>query len=295
LRFDQRVAIITGAGGSLGRQYALALGGRGCRVVVNDFNLQAAQKVVDEIIALGGDAVANSSNVLDGEAIVKTAIDKWGRIDIIVNNAGILRDVSFQNMTTKQWNEVLDVHLHGSYNVTRAAWPHMKNARYGRIVMVTSVVGLYGSFGQANYSAAKSAVLGLAKSLAKEGVKANIKVNVVAPGAGSAMTQTVLPKNIVEAWKPDYVAPFVAWMCHADFPETGKIYEAGGGYFGEVHWSRTKGAFFDLDKPYNMDDVKRRWTEIIDRKGESDPETITNSPGPQMVQILKNIPKSSKL
>jgi NAD(P)-dependent dehydrogenase (short-subunit alcohol dehydrogenase family) len=209
-RFDDRVAIVTGAGAGLGRMYAMLLASLGAKVVVNDLGgsldgggpdssgERPADVVVREIKAAGGEAVANYDSCVEGEKVVATAIAAYGRIDIVINNAGILRDVSFHKMTDKDFSLVHLVHVKGAFSVTRAAWPHMREARYGRVVNITSVNGLYGAFGQANYSSAKSAMVGFTKTLAKEGAKRNIKVNVLAPGAGSRMTKTVLPPDVVE-------------------------------------------------------------------------------------------------
>ena len=235
MRFDGRVAIVTGAGAGLGRIYSMMLASRGCKVVVNDLggatdgtgsDASAADKVVAEIKAAGGEATANYDSCVDGDKVVKTAIDAYGKIDIIINNAGILRDVSFQKMEEKDWDLVHLIHVKGAYSLCRAAWPYMREQSYGRIVNVTSTSGLYGNFGQSNYSAAKMAVVGLSSTLAKEGAKRNIKVNTLvsratppqqlgapscfalslqAPGAGSRMTAQVMPPEMVEAWKPDYV------------------------------------------------------------------------------------------
>ena len=178
IRFDGRVAIVTGAGGGLGRLYALSLGTRGAKVVVNDFSKQAADKVVDEIRAAGGTAVGNYSDVCDGEAVVATALSEYGTVHILVNNAGVLRDKSFARMTREQWDIVYQTHLLGAMAVSKAAWRTMNEQKYGRIVNITSVNGLYGQIGQVNYSAAKLGVVGMSKSLAKEGAKNGILVNV---------------------------------------------------------------------------------------------------------------------
>lgn len=214
LRFDGRVAVVTGAGAGLGRLYALDLGARGARVVVNDFSRAAADKTVAEIRAGGGEAVADYSDVADGEAVVKSALDAFGGVHIVVNNAGVLRDVSFARMTAEQWDAVVNTHLRGAYAVCKAAWGPMRSQGYGRIVNITSVNGLYGQVGQANYAAAKSAIVGFTKTLSQEGKSKNIVVNAVAPGAGTAMTATIMPADLVAAWKPDYVAPFVTCLCH---------------------------------------------------------------------------------
>ncbi|KAK6032242.1 oxidoreductase, short chain dehydrogenase/reductase family protein [Ostertagia ostertagi] len=208
LRFDNRVAIVTGAGGGLGRTYALELAKRGCKVVVNDLGGDAhgtsastsmADKVVSEIKAAGGQAVANYDSVELGERIVKTAIDTFGRVDLIFK-----------------------VHVKGAYSVTKAAWPYMRKQNYGRIIVTASNAGIYGNFGQTNYAAAKSALVGFSNSLAQEGAKYNITANAVVPTAGSRLTQTVLPESLVEALKPEYITPLVVNLCHESFTESGK-------------------------------------------------------------------------
>lgn len=287
LRFDDRVAIITGSGAGLGRAYALLFASRGAKVVVNDFSKDAADKVVAEIKAAGGVAVPNYNSVTDGDKVVATAIENFGRVDIVVNNAGILRDTSFVKMTQDKWNAVLNTHLQGTFAVTHAAWPHMRKQKYGRVILVTSVNGLYGQFGQTNYSSAKSAMVGFGKSLAKEGAKLNIKVNVVAPGAGSAMTATVMPEEMVAKWKPDYVAPTVAFLCHEDVPCTGCVFESGGGWTAQVKFTRSYGHFFDLNKTISPEDVKAKWSAITDFSEATDPELDETSP--QLKQIMANL------
>uniref|UniRef100_A0A5F9D553 Peroxisomal multifunctional enzyme type 2 n=1 Tax=Oryctolagus cuniculus TaxID=9986 RepID=A0A5F9D553_RABIT len=242
LRFDGRVVLVTGAGGGLGRAYALAFAERGASVVVNDLGgdfkgvgkgSQAADRVVEEIRRRGGKAVANYDSVEEGEKLVKAALDAFGRIDVVVNNAGILRDRSFARISDEDWDIIHRVHLRGSFQVTRAAWDHMKKQRYGRIIMTSSASGIYGNFGQANYSAAKLGTLGLANTLSIEGRKSNIHCNTIAPNAGSRMTQTVMPEDLVEALKPEYVAPLVLWLCHESCEENGSLFEVGAGWIGK--------------------------------------------------------------
>jgi len=257
LRFDGRVVIVTGAGNGLGRAYALAFAERGASVVVNDLGVtfkgegqstSAADKVVDEIKQKGGKAVANYNSVEDGEKIVETAMKAFGRIDVIVNNAGILRDKSFIRMTDEDWDLIQKVHLRGTYKVTKAAWNHMRENNYGRVIMVSSSSGIYGSFGQTNYAAAKLGLYGFARTLALEGKKNNIFVNTIAPTAGSRMTETVMPSDLVESLKPEYVAPFVLWLAHESNTATGGLFEVGAGYAAELRWERAGGALIPLNK-----------------------------------------------
>ena len=247
LRFDGQVAIITGAGGGLGRAYALALARRGAAVVVNDLggsrdgsgggSAAPAQQVVDEIQGTGGRAVASYDNVADaqgGENIVKTALDTYGRVDILINNAGILRDKSFLKMTPENWQAVMAVHLNGAYNVTRPAMAAMRENGYGRILMTTSAAGLYGNFGQSNYSAAKMALVGLANTLKLEGRKYNIKVNTIAPLAASRLTEDIMPPDVFDMMKPELVVPMALYLVSDECPDSGNIYNAGMGYFNRA-------------------------------------------------------------
>lgn len=248
LNFDGRVAIVTGAGAGLGRTYALELAKRGARVVVNDFGgtrdgsgegaAAPADKLVDEIKAAGGDGVANYDNVATvagGENITKTAMDAFGKIDILINNAGILRDKSFLKMEPENWQTVLDVHLNGAYNVTRPAFAVMRGNSYGRIMMTTSAAGVYGNFGQTNYAAAKMGIVGLMNVLRLEGVKYNINVNTIAPIAASRLTEDVMPPELFEKLKPEFVTPMVVYLCSDKCKVSGNIYNAGIGTFSRVH------------------------------------------------------------
>lgn len=247
IRFDDRVAIVTGAGAGLGRTYALALARRGARVLVNDLggsrdgagggSSSAADRVVEEIRAAGGEAVANDDNVstVDGGAnIVQAALDAFGRVDILINNAGILRDKSFIKMAPEAWHAVLDVHLKGAYNVTRPVFAVMKEKGYGRIVMTTSAAGLYGNFGQTNYAAAKMGLVGMMNTLKLEGEKYGIKVNTVAPIAASRLTQDVMPPDLFAQAKPEFVAPLVLYLCSDRCPVSGNTYNAGMGFFNRA-------------------------------------------------------------
>jgi NAD(P)-dependent dehydrogenase (short-subunit alcohol dehydrogenase family)/putative sterol carrier protein len=247
IRFDDRVAIVTGAGAGLGRAYALALARRGAKVVVNDLggardgtgkgSKSPADQVVEEIKREGGEAVANYDNVAmveGGQNIVKTALDAFGRVDILINNAGILRDKTFLKMAPENWQAVLDVHLNGAYFVTRPAVAAMKENGFGRIVMTTSAAGLYGNFGQTNYSAAKTALVGLMNTLKLEGMKYNIHVNTIAPIAASRLTEDVMPPDLLEKSKPEFVVPLVMVLCSEDCQESGSIFNCGMGYFNRA-------------------------------------------------------------
>jgi len=255
VRFDDRVAIVTGAGAGLGRCYALELARRGAKVVVNDLggsrdgsgkgSSTPAEDVVREIKAFGGEAVANFDNVATpegGENIINSAIEAFGTVDIVINNAGILRDKSFTNMEKENWDAVLSVHLNGAYNVTRPAFRVMKAKGYGRIVMTTSAAGLYGNFGQTNYSAAKMALVGLMNSLKIEGSKYDIKVNTVAPIAASRLTEDVMPEDLFKKMKPEFVSPMTLFLCSEECPVTGNIYNAGMGFFNRVAMVTGSGA-----------------------------------------------------
>ncbi|MCK5204502.1 MAG: SDR family oxidoreductase, partial [Desulfobacterales bacterium] len=247
MRFDDRVAIVTGAGTGLGRAYALELARRGARVVVNDLggardgtgkgSKSPADQVVEEIKRAGGEAVANYDNVATpdgGENIVRTALDAFGRVDMLINNAGILKDKSFLKMEPENWKAVLDVHLNGAYFVTRPAMAVMKDNGYGRIVMTTSAAGLYGNFGQTNYSAAKTALVGLMNTLKLEGMKYNIHINTIAPIAASRLTEDVMPPELFEKSKPEFVVPLVMVLCSEACQESGGIFNCGMGYFNRA-------------------------------------------------------------
>ncbi|RPJ16585.1 MAG: SDR family NAD(P)-dependent oxidoreductase [Desulfobacteraceae bacterium] len=269
IRFDGRVAIITGAGAGLGRVYALELAKRGAKIVVNDLggardgagsgSTSAADKVIDEIKALGGEAVSSYDSVSTPEGganIVKKAIDAFGTVDILINNAGILRDKSFIKMEPESWNAVLDVHLNGAYNVSRPAFTVMKEKGYGRIIMTTSAAGLYGNFGQTNYSAAKTGLIGLMNALKLEGEKYNIKINTVAPVAASRLTEDVMPPDFLEKLKPEFVAPIVLFLCSEKCPVSGNIYNAGMSCFNRAAVVTGPGAALGgQDKPETLEGI----------------------------------------
>ena len=278
--FNNRVAIVTGAGGGLGRAYALELARRGAKVVVNDLGgsvhgegggSSMADTVVDEIVDAGGTAVANYESVEQGEKIVQEAMDAFGRIDILINNAGILRDRSFAKMTVEEFEAVYRVHLFGSFKTTHAAWPYFRTQEYGRIIMVSSTSGIYGSFGQTNYSAMKLGLFGMAQTLALEGAKRNIHTNAIAPTAGSRMTEGLMPKEVTDALKPELVAPLVAYLCHEDCSVNGRLFEVGAGWMAETRWQRTQGHSFPLSDGFNTEDIAANWHKITDWTDSANP------------------------
>jgi NAD(P)-dependent dehydrogenase (short-subunit alcohol dehydrogenase family)/uncharacterized OB-fold protein/putative sterol carrier protein len=281
IRFDDRVAIVTGAGAGLGEAYALELARRGARVVVNDLggsrdgsgkgSSSPADLVVEAIKAFGGQAVANYDNVATpegGENIVKTALEAFGRLDILINNAGILRDKSFLKMEPENWQAVMDVHLNGAYHVTRPAMAVMKENAYGRVIMTTSAAGLYGNFGQTNYSAAKMALVGLMNSLKLEGNKYNIKVNTIAPIAASRLTEDVMPPELFEKSKPEFVVPMVMVLCAENCDASGAIFNSGMGYFNRaaIHTGPTV-QFGDPDHPSTPEQIHENWDKINSMDG----------------------------
>ncbi|MDM0084061.1 SDR family NAD(P)-dependent oxidoreductase [Variovorax sp. J31P179] len=281
--FKGRVAIVTGAGGGLGRQHALALAARGAKVVVNDLggardgsggSVSAAQAVVDEIRAAGGEAIANGASVTDFEAVqamVAQAVATWGRVDILVNNAGILRDKSFAKMELADFRLVMDVHLMGAVHCTKAVWALMNEQKYGRIVMTTSSSGLYGNFGQSNYGAAKLALVGLMQTLSIEGAKNDIRVNCLAPTAATRMTEDLMPEAVLEALKPEAVVPAMLVLAGQEAPNR-TILCAGAGSFEAAHITLTNGAWIGLggDAPERLAD---RLAEVTDRSGEIVPQS----------------------
>ncbi|HBD11481.1 MAG TPA: hypothetical protein DCZ13_04990 [Porticoccaceae bacterium] len=276
IRYDNRVAVVTGAGAGLGRNHALYLASRGARVVVNDLggavdgtggSTGAAEQVVQEIKASGGEAVANADSVAspDGAAkIIQSALDHFGGIDILINNAGNLRDKSFSKLEPADFDAVVDVHLSGSAYCTLAAWNHMKDANYGRIVMTTSAAGLFGNFGQGNYAAAKLGVVGLMNALKHEGLKYNINVNTVAPMALTRMTEDIMSDKIKPLVKPEYVTPVVAWFCAEENTVSGDVVEAGAGYYSKVHIVEGKGVVLGGGEVPTPEQIQANYDAIAD-------------------------------
>jgi len=281
--FKGRVAIVTGAGGGLGKQHALALAARGAKVLVNDLggdvhgvggSVSAAQAVVDEIRAAGGEAMANGASVTDFDAVkgmVEQAVAAWGRVDILVNNAGILRDKSFAKMDLADFRLVMEVHVMGAVHCTKAVWPIMQAQNYGRVVMTTSSSGLYGNFGQANYGAAKMALAGLMQTLSIEGEKHGIRVNCLAPTAATRMTEGLMPEQVLRALEPHAVVPAMLVMASEDAPNR-TIICAGAGSFEVAHITLTQGVYLG-DAPDTPERLAAAMTQVVDRQGERVPRS----------------------
>ena len=292
ISFDGRVAIVTGAGGGLGRAYALELARRGAKVVVNDLGgardgtgrSDAAARVVEEIRSAGGTATANGASVTDiaqVEAMVAEARAEFGAVHILINNAGILRDKSFAKMEMDDFRAVVDVHLIGSANCTRAVWETMREQAYGRILMTSSSTGLYGNFGQANYGAAKLGLAGLAKTLALEGAKYNVRVNSIAPVAATRMTEDLFPSEMLARFQPELVAPAALFLVSEDAP-TNAILGAGAGVVQAAHVTLTRGVALPEPTP---EAVAANWAAIIDREG----EIVPQSGADQTMAILQRL------
>lgn len=292
IRFDNRVAIITGAGNGLGREHAMQIAARGGKVVVNDFggaqdgtggSSEPAERVVAEIIAAGGEAIAHGANVANADQVgdmVDKAMAKWGRIDILVNNAGILRDRAFGKMTMEDWNAVMAVHVTGATLCTMAVWPHMKAANYGRIVMTGSSSGLYGNFGQSNYAAAKMAVIGLMNVLHIEGAKNHIRVNTLAPGAATRMTEELLPPAAVALMKVEQVTAGLLYLVSEDAPSRA-ILDATAGGFARTYIMETEGIHL-APADCTPEQVAAHWDAISDQAGQHHYETS----GPQIMKFV---------
>jgi NAD(P)-dependent dehydrogenase (short-subunit alcohol dehydrogenase family) len=293
LRFDDKVAIVTGAGSGLGRVYALELAKRGAKVVVNDLgvslkgeglNSKAADLVVSEIKSFGGEAVANYSSVEQGASIVEFAVKHYGKIDILINNAGILRDVTLQKMTDADWDVIISVHLTAAFTLAKAAWKH----KYGRIINTSSTSGLYGNFGQSNYAAAKLGLHGLTQTLGKEGDKNNIKVNTIAPFAGSRMNKDLWNEVTMKKFNPEKVVPLVMFLCHEKNEENGALFELGAGFMARVRWQRAEGVLFP--DGFTAEDLMIKWGEVVDFGRSNDyPLAMTDT-----LQKVMNLIEASK-
>ena len=280
IRFDDQVVIVTGSGHGLGKCHALEFARRGARVVVNDLGADvdgsgagsdAAREVVAQIEAEGGEALANGANVADFaqvEAMVSDAIDKWGRVDVLVNNAGILRDKTFGKMDLADFAAVIDVHLHGTVNCTKAVWGKMCEQEYGRIVVTSSSSGIYGNFGQTNYGAAKMAVVGFMNSLWQEGQKYGIKVNALSPIAATRMTEDIIPQHILEMLQPQEVTPAVIFLASEDAPNR-QIIAAGAGVYARVVIQETPGIYLPEDQR-DAEHVAAAWEQIANTDGQKE-------------------------
>ncbi len=298
IRFDGKVAIVTGAGGGLGRCHALDLASRGAKVVVNDLggavdgtggNSKAAEAVVKEITDAGGEAIANGASVTDDAGVahlVKQTMDKWGRIDILIANAGILRDKSFSKMELKDFDAVMAVHLMGTVKPCKAIWQIMRDQKYGRIVVTTSSTGLYGNFGQTNYGAAKLSLVGFMNTLKLEGAKDNIKVNAICPVAGTRMTENLMPPEMIEALKPEYVTPAVTFLASEDAP-TGVVISAAAGAFSSAQIVESPGV--NLGHAATADNVAANWEKISDFTGAKH-FTMGGEHSAHFFELLKNKP-----
>ncbi len=275
IRFDDRVAIVTGAGAGLGKTYALALAAKGAKVVINDLggardgsgsSSSAADLVVDEIKKAGGEAVANYDSVatIEGGAnIVKAAVDNYGKVDILINNAGILRDKSFAKLDEAEWDAVLAVHLKGTFCVTQPAFRVMKENSYGRIVNTTSGAGLYGNFGQSNYCAAKMGIVGLMNNISIEGLKSNIKCNTIAPVASSRLTEDVFPPDMFEKLQPRFIAPLVLYLSSEENQETKMIFNCAGGWFSRTEIMCSTGACIgDGKRDIEVEELRDNWDKV---------------------------------
>ncbi|QRV90224.1 short chain dehydrogenase [Ceratobasidium sp. AG-Ba] len=296
VEFKGKTVIITGAGAGLGRAYALMFGKLGANVVVNDVSENAAKKVVDEVNAAGsGKAISVVCSAEEGEKIVKAALDAFGGVHVLIANAGILRDKSFAAMSEKEWMDVLAVHLRGTYKCAKAVWPVFQKQKYGRIVTTASGVGIYGNFGQANYSTAKAAIIGLTRTLAIEGSRYGIISNCIAPSAGTAMTATIWPEEMVKAFSPDYVAPLVGFLAsESNEDTTGALFEVTGGWAARTRWQRAGGHGFPQNKELTPEDVLSKWNIITNfDDGRATYPTSTQEAIQQIVENFSNTASDS--
>jgi len=301
-RLQDKVAIVTGGGRGIGRGEALALAAEGAKVVVNDFGGSAggtagaegpADEVVAEIKKMGGDAVANYDNVADfasGDRMVQQALSAFGRLDIVINNAGILRDKTFAKLAPQDLEIVLDVHLKGAFFVSQPAFRVMKDNGYGRFVFTASAAGIFGNFGQTNYGAAKMGLVGLSNVLAQEGAKYNIKANTIAPLAASRLTADIMPPPILEKMTPELVSPMVVYLCWEECQESGSVFTAGGGYFGRAAMVEGKGTYIDSDGPATLEQIRDNLAKIRDMSGA---EEFANANAEGMARVFSHLQRGA--
>lgn len=301
ISFKNRVVVVTGAGGGLGKTYALFYASRGAKVLVNDLGTtpdgkKAADLAVEQITQAGGEAIANYDSNTQGAKIIQQAIDKWGRVDILINNAGILRDKSFKSMSDKEWDQVMAVHVHGSFACAHAAWPHMRKQKFGRIINTSSAAGLYGNFGQANYSAAKLALVAFSKTLGIEGEKYNILANSIAPVAASKMTETVMPPEMLENLRPEFVVPIVAYLTSAENKDVnGEVFEMGAGFYAMLRRQRSHGHVFRTDQTFTPEAVREQLNTILDFDERPEyPKRITDANYLDLLERAKEAPANAQ-
>jgi|TARA_B100001109_G_C18848505_1_gene468061 NAD(P)-dependent dehydrogenase (short-subunit alcohol dehydrogenase family) len=297
IRFDEKVVIVTGAGGGLGREHAIEFAKRGARVVVNDLGgsvdgngaSDSANAVVEHIKSNGGQAIANGASVTDLDAVkemVQQTLDKWGRIDILVNNAGILRDKSFHKVSHDDFNLVMDVHFQGTFNCTHTVFPIMREQQYGRIIFTSSSSGVFGNFGQTNYGSAKMAMIGLMNTLKIEGQNKNIFTNSITPVAYTRMTEGLIPEDFGKNLKPEFVTPAVMYLASDDAPN-GAIMAAGAGVFSRIFIHETMGVSLGMGEEMTPENIKANWDKISDM---SDARALQNG-GEQTLKFFELINK----
>lgn len=303
LRFDNRVVVVTGAGAGLGREYALLFASRGAKVVVNDLGgsfhgegqSKAADVVVKEIRDAGGIAVPDYNSVVEGHKVIETAIKNFGRVDVLINNAGILRDKSIVNTTDDDWDKINDIHLKASFITTRAAWPYFRQQKFGRVIFTSSNSGIYGNFGQANYSAAKLGAVGLSNTVAIEGSKYNIHCNTIVPTAASRMTKDILPEDFYNELKPALIAPVVVYLCHENTEDNGNIIESACGWATKVHFVRGKGSLIrtSITEGVTPEFVRDRWDAVTDMSKATHLNNIGEASA-SFMEVLEELKNPSK-
>ena len=283
MNFQNKVVVVSGAGNGLGRSHAHLFASLGARVVVNDLGTsmagvgddhRAADLVVQEIIDAGGEAVANYDSVVDGGKIIQQAMDCYGAIDVVVNNAGILRDKSFHKMTLADWQIIQEVHLQGAFALTHAAWPHMREQQFGRVIFTASASGMYGNFGQANYGAAKLGIYGLTRTLSVEGRSKNIHANAIAPMVDSRMLEGLMPEEWRQQLKAESVSPLVAYLCHESCDENGSLFEVGAGRYCKVRWQRAEGLDLSAQPHISVDDIADNFASVGDFERADYPQEV---------------------